>query len=82
MEVAYHFLERPDAVVATTFTRAQVPELEAELSVAIARIQAGDFRPTPSDYACPTCPALDVVCAGPRLPGAASAQREPTLAPA
>jgi hypothetical protein len=44
-----------------------VPELEAELSEAIARIRAGDFRPTPSPFACAGCPALDVVCAGPRL---------------
>ena len=65
----YHFLERPDAVVATTFGREQVPELEAELSEAIARIHAGEFRPTPSDFACAGCPALDLVCAGPRLRG-------------
>jgi len=45
-----------------------VPDLEAELSAAIARLRAGEFRPTPSDYACAGCPALDVVCAGPRLP--------------
>jgi ATP-dependent helicase/nuclease subunit A len=69
VEVAYHFLERPDAVAATSFTREQVPELEAELSEAIARIQAGEFRPTPSDFACAGCPALDLVCAGPRLRG-------------
>ena len=34
---------------------------------AIAAIQSGEFKPTPSDYACATCPALDLVCAGPRL---------------
>ena len=44
-----------------------MPELEAELSAAIARIHAGEFRPTPSDFACAGCPALDLVCAGPRL---------------
>ena len=68
VEVAYLFLERPDEPVVTTFTRAQGPELEAELSAAIARLRAGEFRPTPSEYACAGCPALDVVCAGPRLP--------------
>ena len=47
----------------------QLPELEAELSAAIARIHAGEFRPTPSDFACSGCPALDLVCAGPRLRG-------------
>jgi hypothetical protein len=44
-----------------------LPALEAELSKAITAIQTGEFRPTPSDYACPTCPALDLVCAGQRL---------------
>jgi ATP-dependent helicase/nuclease subunit A len=67
VEVVYHFLERADAVVSTTFVRGQLPALEAELSAAIARIQAGEFRPTPSDFACTGCPALDLVCAGPRL---------------
>jgi ATP-dependent exoDNAse (exonuclease V) beta subunit len=67
VEVVYHFLERPDAVVSTTFTRDRVGELEQELSAAIARIQAGEFRPTPSDFACAGCPALDLVCAGPGL---------------
>jgi ATP-dependent helicase/nuclease subunit A len=69
VEVAYHFLERADAVAATTFAREQVPELEVELSEAIARINAGEFRPTPSEFACAGCPALDLVCAGPRLRG-------------
>jgi len=67
VEVVYHFLERPDAVAATTFLRDEVPALEAELSAGIARIHDGDFRPTPSEFACATCPALDLVCAGPRL---------------
>jgi ATP-dependent exoDNAse (exonuclease V) beta subunit len=67
VEVVYHFLERPDTPVGALFTRVDVPELEAELSAAIARIQAGEFPPTPSDFACAGCPALDLVCAGPRL---------------
>ena len=37
------------------------------LSEAIATIRAGRFVPTPSELACAGCPALDVVCAGPRL---------------
>ena len=49
-------------------------ELEAELSVAIARINAGDFRPTPDEFICAGCPALDVVCAGPRLHSASYAE--------
>jgi hypothetical protein len=67
VEVVYHFLERQDAVVSTTFGRDDVAGLEAELSAAIARIDEGDFRPTPSEFTCAGCPALDRVCAGPRL---------------
>ena len=67
VEVAYQFLERPNDVVSATFTAEDTPALEGELSAAIARIRAGDFRPTPSDFACSDCPALDLVCAGPRL---------------
>jgi len=67
-EVVYQFLERPDDLIAATFTRDQVPELEAELSAAIERIQAGQFPPRPSEFACAGCPALDLVCAGPNLP--------------
>ena len=68
VEVVYLFLERPEDVVSTTFTAMDLPALEAELSAAIARIRAGDFRPQPSELACSDCPALDLVCAGPRLP--------------
>jgi hypothetical protein len=80
VEVVYAFLERPEAPVATVFDLRDVPMLEAELSAAIARIDAGDFVPTPSDFACADCPALDVVCAGPRLRRAA--MREAVLATA
>ena len=80
VEVVYHFLERPDAVVSTTFARADMPALEAELSEAIGRIRAGEFVPTPSEFNCAGCPALDVVCAGPRLRGGPS--RPPALAAA
>jgi ATP-dependent exoDNAse (exonuclease V) beta subunit len=79
VEVVYHFLERGDAVVSTVFSRADVPALEAELSRAIARIRAGEFAPTPSEFTCAGCPALDVVCAGPRLRGPS---RPPALAAA
>jgi ATP-dependent helicase/nuclease subunit A len=68
VEVVYQFLERPDAVVSTTYERGELPALEAELSAAIARIRAGEFTPTPGEQVCAGCPALDVVCAGPRLP--------------
>ena len=80
VEVVYHFLERPDAVVSTTFARADMPALEAELSEAIGRIRSGEFVPTPSEFNCAGCPALDVVCAGPRLRGGPT--RPPALAAA
>jgi len=67
VEVVYHFLERSDGVVSTTFNRLELPELEAELSAAIRRVDAGEFVPTPSDFTCAGCPALDLVCAGPNL---------------
>jgi len=67
VEVVYHFLERPDAVVSTVFRVDRLSELEGELSEAIARINAGEFGPTPSEFICAGCPALDVICAGPRL---------------
>ena len=57
----------PDAVVSTTFDRIELPALEEELSAAIRRIDAGEFVPTPSDFTCSGCPALDLVCAGPNL---------------
>ncbi|HXG76051.1 MAG TPA: UvrD-helicase domain-containing protein [Gaiellaceae bacterium] len=68
VEVAYQFLERPEDVVSAGFTAEDLPALEAELSAAIARIRAADFRPTPGELVCSDCPALDLVCAGPRLP--------------
>ena len=67
VEVVYQFLERPDDLVTTCYLVEQAPELEADLSAAIAAINAGEFRPTPSEFACADCPALDLVCAGPRL---------------
>jgi ATP-dependent helicase/nuclease subunit A len=70
VEVVYVFLERPDEPVTRMFERTEVAQLEAELSAAIATIQDGRFEPRPSELACAACPALDVVCAGPRLLGA------------
>ncbi len=67
VEVVYHFLERADAVVATTFDRSRLAGLEEELSAAIRRIDAGEFTPSPDEFTCNGCPALDVVCAGPKL---------------
>jgi ATP-dependent helicase/nuclease subunit A len=82
VEVVYQFLEAPDAVVTASFTRADVDALEHELRSAVARIREGDFRPTPSPYACSGCPALDRVCAGPGLQPRADGQPLPELASA
>jgi hypothetical protein len=75
VEVVYHFLERPDAVVSTSFQLSQLDELESELSAAIAQINAAEFKPTPDEFICAGCPALDVVCAGPRLRTSGYAER-------
>ena len=77
VEVVYHFLERPDAVVSSTFERRELPLLESELSAAIERINAGEFVPSPSEFNCSGCPALDLVCAGPRLGGGSWPPAEP-----
>ena len=69
VEVVYQFLERPNELVTVCYKAEEMPALGAELSEAIARIQAGEFHPTPSDFACSTCPALNLVCAGPNLRG-------------
>ena len=70
VEVVYQFLERPEELVTASYKADEAPILEEELSRAIAAIQSGEFRPTPSEYACSTCPALNLVCAGPNLRGA------------
>jgi ATP-dependent exoDNAse (exonuclease V) beta subunit len=70
VEVVYAFLESADAVVSTTYRAADAAELERELSEAIEPIERGEFKPTPSQFACSDCPASGVVCAGMDLPGA------------
>ena len=67
VEVVYQFLEAPGDPVAATFAADDEPVLAAELGEVIGRLRDGDFRPTPSDFACSGCPALDRICAGPRL---------------
>ena len=69
VEVAYQFLEAPGEPVSATFAADDEAVLAEELGEVIGRIRDGDFRPTPSDFACAGCPALDRVCAGPRLGG-------------
>ena len=82
VEVVYHFLEQSEAVVSRVFTHEDAERLEEGLSVSIARIRAGEFRATPSAFACSGCPALDVVRAGPRLGGFDPGALEPVYASA
>ena len=70
VEVAYAFLERPDAVVSAIYRAGDAAELERELGAVIEQVAGGDFPPTPSAYACSDCQANGVVCAGMDLPGA------------
>ncbi|HEY1316744.1 MAG TPA: UvrD-helicase domain-containing protein [Gaiella sp.] len=79
VEVVYQFLEAPDEPVSATFGTDDVAALENELGIVIARIREGDFRPTPSEFACAGCPALDRVCAGPRLGSEADGAPLPEL---
>lgn len=67
VEVAYVFLERPEDVVFAVLGRGDLPTLETELGEAIDAIRSGRFEPTPGELVCAGCPALDRVCAGPRL---------------
>jgi hypothetical protein len=67
VEVVYLFLGQPERPVTAAFTRDDVPELEAALSAALTRVREGEIRATPGDLVCSDCPALDLVCAGPRL---------------
>jgi hypothetical protein len=67
VEVVYQFLEVPEEVVSRSFSQSDVATLERELGALVGRIRDGDFPPTPSAFACSGCPALDRVCAGPRL---------------
>jgi ATP-dependent helicase/nuclease subunit A len=64
VDVVYAFLERETEPVTATFSAGDMPELEAELTRLIARIETGDFRPTPGELVCRECPVLGRVCAG------------------
>ena len=80
VEVVYHFLERPDAVVSTTLRpRTSCAGLEAELSAAIAPDRRGRVRRRRrASSRARGCPALDVVCAGPQLRSRPSGSSRPS----
>jgi ATP-dependent helicase/nuclease subunit A len=64
VEVVHCFLERPDDPVAVTFTAAQAPTLEAELTGLAAGVLASEFpvSPTPNRWLCGTCPGRQALC--------------------
>ena len=66
VEVAYAFLDRPDAVVSRRFTADSADGLRAELARMVGEIRDGRFEATPGPQ-CADCPALDLLCAGPAL---------------
>ena len=60
VEVVYQFLEAPERGRLARRSRPRTSEaLEASCPASITRIREGDFRPTPSPFACSGCPALD-----------------------
>src|SRR5207247_2476676 len=67
VEVAYSFLERPEDVVSSLFTRADVPALERRLEELAAGLVAGEFEPTaePGADLCAGCPGRAALCSWP-----------------
>jgi hypothetical protein len=57
------------AMATRTFTAADRDSLRAALEARVAAALEGPWEPTPSETACAGCPALDMLCAGPALPG-------------
>jgi ATP-dependent exoDNAse (exonuclease V) beta subunit len=66
VRIAYAFLERPQAIVVREFAEPDRERLEGELAGAIGQIRGGRFPARPGPH-CVDCPALDLLCAGPRL---------------
>jgi hypothetical protein len=76
VEVAYVFLERPDAPDLRVFDPADLETARRRLGELIERVRAGEFPPAaPQDRSwalCQGCPALGRLCSGPlREPSAA-----------
>ena len=67
VEVAYSFLERPDEVVSSQFTAADMPALERRLGELAEGIVAGRFEPsaTPGADLCAGCPGRPALCSWP-----------------
>jgi ATP-dependent helicase/nuclease subunit A len=69
VEVAYAFLDRPDAVAVRRFSAGDAEGLRDGIRSSLTPIREGRFEPRPG-YHCADCPALDLLCAGPALPTA------------
>ncbi len=78
VEIAYVFLERPEAPAVTVLGKAEMDTGRERLATAIARIGRGEFPVAPvekRDWAlCRGCPALRGLCSGP-----SSNEPEPTV---
>ncbi len=70
IEVAYVFLERPEAPVLTILGEAEMAAGRGHLTAAIDRIARGEFPVAPESERtwalCRGCPALGRLCSGPR----------------
>ena len=67
VEVAYAFLDRPDAVSVRSFTADDAEQLGDGIRRSLGPIREGRFEARPGPH-CAECPALDLLCAGPALP--------------
>ena len=63
VEVAYAFLDRPDAVSVRSFTAADAERLQDGIRDSLVPIREGRFDARPGPH-CAECPALDLLCAG------------------
>jgi ATP-dependent helicase/nuclease subunit A len=63
-EIAFSFLERPEAPVTHRFTAEDADGLAAEVRAAIGRLRTSAFTARAGDH-CATCPALDRLCPAP-----------------
>jgi len=63
-EIAFCFLERPEAPVTRRFAPEDADRLAAGVRAAIGRLRASEFTARAGDH-CATCPALDRLCPAP-----------------
>ena len=70
VEIAYQWIgddEAATALASTVFTQDDRERLRADLEALADRAVRGPWRPTPPAHGCGGCPALNVLCAGPKL---------------